>query len=216
VKTRSFEWSRERLSSSLTVGLTELQGPYLAFPRAASATIICTVPIFDIFSKRKERLEKAGQPEVYQYDLLPTEFRTQVVHIWGSALGRTYDSGYETPAADIWKTIHDALSREYGVFALARGDATAEAKCVQHVLNAGIDRALDIIELSFVSIDRVVRAFDWMQRGSAGITQNADDAIQELNKRFQEHGIGYQYVEGKLVRVDSAFLPPISDLNLTN
>ena len=33
-----------------------------------------------------------------------------------------------------------------------------------------------------------------------------DDAVVELNTRFREHGIGYQFESNKIVRVDSQFL----------
>jgi hypothetical protein len=33
-----------------------------------------------------------------------------------------------------------------------------------------------------------------------------EDAIAEINARFKEHGIGYQYVSGEIVRVDSQLL----------
>jgi hypothetical protein len=40
----------------------------------------------------------------------------------------------------------------------------------------------------------------------ASITQTPDDAIAELNRRFREPGVGYQYVGGDIIRVDSHFL----------
>jgi hypothetical protein len=39
----------------------------------------------------------------------------------------------------------------------------------------------------------------------AKVTQDADDAIEELNVRFLEHSLGYQYVDGIVVRLDSQF-----------
>jgi hypothetical protein len=33
-----------------------------------------------------------------------------------------------------------------------------------------------------------------------------DDAILELNQRFKEHGVGYQFESGEIIRVDSEFL----------
>lgn len=39
----------------------------------------------------------------------------------------------------------------------------------------------------------------------AQIKQGPDSAIEELNGRFRERGIGYQYVNGILVRLDSQF-----------
>jgi hypothetical protein len=32
------------------------------------------------------------------------------------------------------------------------------------------------------------------------------DAIADLNHRLLEHGVGYQYVSGKIIRIDSQFL----------
>ncbi|RLC17483.1 MAG: hypothetical protein DRH93_17590 [Deltaproteobacteria bacterium] len=34
----------------------------------------------------------------------------------------------------------------------------------------------------------------------------ADQVIEELNARFLESGVGYQYVEGEIIRVDSQFI----------
>jgi len=73
-------------------------------------------------------------------------------------------------------------------------------------MGADTDGTLDIIELSFRVIDHLAREFSRHQQQRAGIKQDADDAIQELNHRFREHSLGYQYVDGKIVRVDSQFL----------
>ena len=45
---------------------------------------------------------------------------------------------------------------------------------------------LDAVELSFKVIGR-------------------DDAIEELNQRFKEHGVGYQFTNGQIIRIDSEF-----------
>ena len=37
-------------------------------------------------------------------------------------------------------------------------------------------------------------------------SEYADKAIVELNDRFKEHGIGYQFIEGEIIRVDSELL----------
>jgi hypothetical protein len=66
------------------------------------------------------------------------------------------------------------------------------------MLSADTDGALDIIEISFRVIDRLSRKFHPYQREKARITQDADDALEELNQRFREHGIGYQFVEGEI------------------
>ena len=46
-----------------------------------------------MYSKRKKAAEKAGQEDVFQYDVLPEAFRVQVIHIWVDAIG-SWRSGW--------------------------------------------------------------------------------------------------------------------------
>jgi AbiJ N-terminal domain 4 len=95
-----------------------------------------------------------------------------------------------------------------------------KTRCIEHLLSSGLDDALDIIQLSFQVIDSEIR-HQRHQTKAANITDSPDEAIEELNQRFKEHGIGYQYLEGHLVRVDSQFAhaeivkPALSLLNAT-
>lgn len=166
--------------------------------------------IIDIFSKRKRREESLGKKDVYQYDEIPKAFRIQVVHLWRAALGRYYrESGYSgrnSPSSNLWDQIHDALAREKGVWMLGKYDSDPSQRCVDYVMSADTDGVLDIIELTFIVIDATVREFDRYNQELAHLTQDADSAIGELNHRFLEHGIGYQYVKGRIIRVDSQFL----------
>jgi hypothetical protein len=63
------------------------------------------------------------------------------------------------------------------------------------------DKILDVIELSFKYIDVVTRKHEYRYRNDASTI--ADDAIEELNVRFREHGIGFEYSDCQLMRVDS-------------
>nr|WP_197971209.1 hypothetical protein [Citrobacter freundii] len=63
--------------------------------------------------------------------------------------------------------------------------------------------SLDIIELSFKVIDINVRENEWQFRSCK---QKPSDAISELNCRFKEAGLGYQFESGELIRVDSQFI----------
>jgi hypothetical protein len=178
--------------------------------------------IFETFSKRQKRLERAGQQDVYQYDNLPHPFRVQVVHIWNAAIGAYYDSsGYLTPGSELWDVIFSTMCRERGVFYLGYERDTRDEQCKQFVLNFATDGALDIIELSFRVIDRVSRELGHDQKFRASINQEPEDAIEELNQRFREHGIGFQNAAGELLRVDSQFIhaeavkPALALLNQT-
>jgi hypothetical protein len=40
------------------------------------------MPIFDLFSRRKRQIQKAGQEDVYQYDDILRPVRVQIVNLW--------------------------------------------------------------------------------------------------------------------------------------
>lgn len=169
------------------------------------------MPIFETFSKRKRKLQKAGQQDVYQYDVLPQAFRVQVLHIWNSALGKYHSphdvfQGQASPANEFWEFIFKTLTREQGVFALGEPTANPKIQCQQYLLKADTAGALDMIELSFIVIERSTPNLHRYQKEAAEIVQDAKSAISELNYRFLDHGIGYQYARGQVVRVDSQFV----------
>jgi len=165
------------------------------------------VPIYDTFSKRNRGSTGTEETDVYRYDELPTELRTQIYFILRDALGRYEQVGqfdYVPPANARWEFIHGALVREHGVFTLTERGHTVGQQVAGCLLTGSVDSALDVIELGFRFIDRVMRDLDEYQR--EGVSQRPDDAIDELNHRFQEHGVGYRYENDQLVRIDSELL----------
>jgi hypothetical protein len=67
-----------------------------------------------------------------------------------------------------------------------------------------IDHWLDGVELSLRVIDKFVREQPEME--GYGPSQNPDDVIEEFNGRLQEAALGYQYVAGEIIRVDSQYI----------
>lgn len=159
------------------------------------------MPVFDIFSKRQKR--KRGEvPDVYQYEIIPQELRVQVVHILEDAFGKPYYF-LEIPnsSAKAYKFIHKSLCREYGLFTLGESNDFDHEAVVNFLLQTKeTERAIDVIEFSFQVIDRYVRE---NEREFDERKMSPDRAIGELNRRFQEHGVGYKYESGKIIRIDS-------------
>ena len=60
--------------------------------------------------------------------------------------------------------------------------------------------------MTFRIIDTNIREQEWEFRYANGSYQKPDDAISELNFRFKEAGIGYQFESGELLRVDSQYV----------
>lgn len=166
--------------------------------------------IKDIFSKRTAAPKAA--PDVLSYGPLPGPLLNQIIHIWSTALGRgdDYDrySFREPLSAVVWNSIVVGLARELGLPALARGDNGFEV-AVRFLTaeTTPTSQQLDLIELAAREIDTTVRAAWWSEeRRMSGISQEADDALAELNHRFLEHSIGYQYENGHLVKLTTTFM----------
>jgi AbiJ N-terminal domain 4 len=172
------------------------------------------MPILDLYSKQKKRAENGNQPEIYQYDELPLTFRRQVVYIWVDAIGNARNIRL---IYHIWKRFHDLMARELGVFKLSPSIFNEEnyfEQCKEFLLDQDtpVENLLDLIELTFKFVNINIRQelenphssnYVILQRS---LTQQPDEAISELNHRFREHGIGYQFEGGQIIRVDSKFI----------
>ena len=172
------------------------------------------MPVFNIYSKRKTAAEQAGKPQPFDYDDLPSELRAQIIHIWNDAIGpcQWINEGLrqvhlETWSWGIWEGVKNALCREYGLFDLAEGEYDPYEECREFLLDpkTKVERLLDIIEFTFQVIQELVPKLSEQDRQQTAIIQDPDDAINELNVRFREHGIGYRF-EGKIIRLDSEYL----------
>jgi hypothetical protein len=164
--------------------------------------------VLDLFSKgRKQELGEV--PDVYTYTTLPKELRVQIIHAWRDALGtcRIDSTGNVTPA---YHALAKVLRREYGQFSLVRGHYDSEDpnysenEVTEFFLTTDTDRALDVVELVCRLIDRQCRSWGYLCRNNAD--EIATEALEQINKRFKEHGIGYQYSGERIIRLDSEIL----------
>lgn len=169
--------------------------------------------IFDLFSKRQKRL-RGEVPDVYSYDEIPKPLRVQIVHILREILGNereyeAYDPMREkylhTQVREVYGIINKILCREYGVFSLVEHSNNSISDVFQFLLEEqDSEKVLDVIELSFRFIDMNVR--DGAFRRYSNPSKTADSAINELNARFKQHGIGFEFKDRMIIRVDSEFV----------
>ena len=158
------------------------------------------MPITDIFSKRQKRL-RGEFPDLYQYETIPNELRVQVIHIWYDAFGEVYRDNYGTPqypyhsTEEAYKYIHATLYREYGLFTLGQDDDNDfEAVYNFFLWTQDAEKVIDVIEVSF----------QYITQYASNVAP--EDAIDELNHRFQEHGVGYRYESDLIIRIDSQWI----------
>ncbi len=169
--------------------------------------------IFDLFSKRQKQLQGEA-PDVFVYDKIPEALRVQIVHIWKETLGTTYlgygDQYQPANVVEAFKSIVNILCREYGVFFLT--DYAANSRDTRNYANELVTwfldepqykRVLDGIELSFLAIRSITS--EWEYRQISNADKIAENALAELNERFKEHSVGYQFENGNIIKTDSTF-----------
>jgi hypothetical protein len=159
--------------------------------------------VYDIYSKRKKRL--AGQvPDVYTYDNIPLALRNQIVFVADDIVNDVFG---HTLKENVYDFISRTLSREWGTpFLIPHGDLYECDKEVRKAICEVVDtdHCLDIVELILqVSHDHV-------NDDNNGTPPSAKEAldlhVEELNYRFKEHGIGYEYSNAQIIRIDSQLL----------
>ena len=158
------------------------------------------MPIYDIFSKRQKCL-RGEFPDVYQYKTISNELRVQVLYIWEDAYGPYKPHGGTYRA---YRHISRVLGREYGTRNLDIS-ANSDFESVRNFFfrTKDTEKTIDVIEVSFKYIDEVVRRHTNLFPDQE---ISPDEAIAELNHRFREHGVGYQYESGLIIRVDSQLI----------
>ncbi len=164
--------------------------------------------ILNIFSKRQKAL-RGEIPDVYQYETIPEVLKVQIIHIIKDTVGTRTGGGYNTSLSDgVYHEVNKKLSKEYGQFSLSnRHDKTIFEAVYEYFFDENdVEKCLDIIELTFRLIDTSVRENYYRFERDQGTTQSPQSAIDELNIRFKEHGVGYEFSDGEIIRIDSQFL----------
>lgn len=157
--------------------------------------------VLDIYSKRQRRI--AGNPvEVYEYDVMPEALRIQIICILRDVIGhktshpRTYD---------VYEVIHNDLAREYGVEELDHDPHSSPSQKLFAFIRKtdSAARVLDAVEVSFAYAKQTQSAY---YNASAKVEMSVGDAVDEINHRFLEAAVGYQYESDQIIRIDSQFV----------
>ena len=156
------------------------------------------------FKRKKRALGQAT--DVFIYDAIPEGLRTQVVYIWGDGVGVPNRHVHEIE--ETYGMIVDALRREYSTFRLHKASRNGphEELVNWFLTEKDADKVLDAIELSFAMIEGRCSRIGYAGRYLEQVLTIGPQAIEELNARFREAGVGYQYSDGQIVCVDSQLI----------
>ena len=162
------------------------------------------MPIYETFSKRQKRLN-GEMPDVYIYDDLPKEFRVQIVHIMRDCIGYQKEATaiFNNYIEKFYRKIDAKLSREFGIMQIGQaGDHRTNAITTFIQAEKNYFWVLDLIETILIcGHEDVSKNNDYMANVKPKTT--IDESIKELNARFKEHGLGYEFTDDMIIRIDN-------------
>jgi AbiJ N-terminal domain 4 len=94
------------------------------------------------------------------------------------------------------------LLREHALFELIKRPDNPRHEVLNYLLQLEDNsQVLDVIDLAFDVVQIIKDNYQFKQCSEPKISPS--DAIEELNQRFKQHGIGYQFESGTLIRIDT-------------
>ncbi len=146
----------------------------------------------DTFARRKR--SAFGSSDPLRYDIFPYKLRVQALHILDEAIEiQTKDS-----LEGIYQNLCKFMRKELGKIKLSSG-LYVEHEFSEWFLNhQEVDDCLVAVEHVF----RIISVLSKIEANSKNIDALIH-CVAELNGRFLEAGVGYQFENGKLLQVDS-------------
>lgn len=156
---------------------------------------------FETYSYRKRLDERNDEPEVYSYDVAPAQLRHQIAMAFREGIGPYSSPRYGGRSAyEYWKKLDKICSKEIYSYLTYIRESQLDERFSEFLNNVeNIDDFLDAVEIGC----RVLSALRSHYRGLRGADSEAGDAIEEINRRFEQHAIGYQFENSHIVRMDS-------------
>lgn len=155
--------------------------------------------MYELYSRRIKNRE--GEPEVYEYDSFCQPFRNQIFYV----LSDVFDFYKEKGLHDAWDVLHDSFARELGVKTLDSCFASGKHNVEVFVQKSSDRDFLDFLDYAFNMISRM-RNVTPPYALYEDSQEQINNAFRELNYRFKQHNLGYEFVDDKLIRKDNELL----------
>jgi hypothetical protein len=160
----------------------------------------------NLFSKLHGDKQKDGS---LSYDL-PDGLRVQIVHIWRRGFGP--DDRYSSGPSKAYGEIYQKICEEHQLLGLpcfGRGDITPQSVITEYFLGLkDVSKALEVVQIVFSTMERMVhRTRNAFNDDIFELAPKTADIVDELNRRFRENNVGYQYVQGGIEKIQQGPAP---------
>ena len=158
----------------------------------------------DLCSKCQKELNEEI-PDVYIYDQFPKELRIHIICVWENIF-KEISSLIEKKhgkQCNLYKTISKELCEEFG---------RSELVPLPLLIKRDFKWELETFMKEERDINKILDTVGYILKRVCEISINAKIRMnltvieEKLNERFKQHNVGYQFLEGEIIRVDSTFL----------
>ena len=159
------------------------------------------VILYDLYSKRIARAERQKINDVYRYDEISRQLRGQIIHIANDLFKSSKES------CKLWHEILQIIYREKGIFCV-----TSEKYLIDNNFISGTNSSINLPNSKNYNSADTLDVIDFceilIQTAKETIDIDASEinqAIDELNRRFKEAGVGYEYIKetNQIIRLDN-------------
>ncbi len=163
--------------------------------------------IFETYAHRKRLAARKDEPDVYVYDQAPEHLRHQICMALCEGIGAFFIPGpysfHDRPNAnDTWEEMDRICRKEiHSYLAYVHEDNLCKRFCSYLMQIKDIDDFLSAVEIGCVALS--ILEDDYGKTGFRGAEQCASESLKEINQRFEQHAVGYQFENRHIIRVDS-------------
>jgi hypothetical protein len=134
---------------------------------------------------------------------LPEKLRNQIVSILQEIV-RAFPASYMHGAKGMLGPIYPHILKELGVQRLSNNSRDIETDIFCAILELDPEEVLTVVQVLFAGF--YDRAHNEIGGYNFSVPGKMQEAIDELNRRFQQHAVGYEFRDGRFTRIDSSFL----------
>ena len=110
-----------------------------------------------------------------------------------------------------WEDLYNDFCREKGM-KRQNSDSYEMSKrnCETYIVKCQDDNLMDFIDFAFYMFNTEGRNLDNLPHMRKSVAKEInsiiDEAIEELNYRFKQHNLGYEFVNGEIIRIDNKMI----------
>lgn len=153
---------------------------------------------FELFSQRNN----PKVTDVYVYDDIPERFRNQIIHILREVIDRHRN------ARRIWDFLIDSILKEFGLYDVEGHDSQDKIESILQTGNT-VD-VLDLIDLLFSNLNIILKSINkqpgFIEDEEKKFKARIEYSFEEVNYRFKQNNLGFQIIEGQLIKMDNQLI----------